>query len=116
MDFRVFGAMPCMGVILRPDARKYTIVAVSNDYLLFTGLERVDLIGKRIFDFLPTDPGNPYSGTVQRLTVPVLRYGVPRNGGNAVFKYWQVKNAPLPDQSGDLVYWHLYFKKSGGKP
>ena len=56
-DFQaLFEGAPGAFLVLRPDAPRYTIVAVSERYLAATLTKRVAIIGHGLFEIFPDNP------------------------------------------------------------
>lgn len=58
----VFNSLPGLFILLLPDTPRFTIVAVSDDYLSATFTHRNDIIGKGLFEIFTDNPGNDNSG------------------------------------------------------
>jgi PAS domain-containing protein len=99
-----------------------TIVAVTDGYLRMTMRTRDGLVGANIYEAFPDDPSDPNargtavlrSGIEQAIAsretawLPsVQRYPIPRpaeQGGGFEERYFRAVNAPVIDDSGDVVY------------
>jgi len=118
LDFRAFEATPGISVIVLPDAPVYTLVAVSNDFTNASGMKREDVIGKGHFTVFPKSPDDPaFTGELnlkasfefiikhkQPHSIPLQRYDIPAADGHFLEKYWQVTNAPILNDEGELLY------------
>ncbi|GAA4412904.1 hypothetical protein GCM10023187_40590 [Nibrella viscosa] len=118
MDFRVFEATPGISVIVLPNPPEYTHVAVSNDFIRISGLKREAVIGRGHFTFFPQSPLDPHFTGEQNLRasfahiiahkephrIPLQRYDVPNGDGTFSERYWQIHNAPILDEQGELMY------------
>lgn len=114
----VFTALSGSNVLVLPDAPRFTIVAVSHDYLETTGRKREELIGKGLFEAFPNSPQDP--NQVSEKTVrasleyalnhkephqlPVLRYDVASGDGTFKEHYWSASNKPILNEEGKVVY------------
>ncbi len=117
-DFRAYEAAPGISVILLPDAPVYTHVAVSNDFLQVTGMKKEEVIGKGYFDVFPQSTEDPKLTGEQILKasfhsiiqhkhpheIPVLRYAIPKGDGTLDQRYWNIKNAPILSDDGEVLY------------
>jgi signal transduction histidine kinase len=118
-DFRIlFESAPGLNLILRPDL---TIVAVSEAYLRATKTQRVEILGRNVFDVFPDNPDDPNPDGERHLraslarvlasrapdTMPVLKYDIrlpEAEGGGFVERYWSPINTPAFDADGKLIY------------
>jgi PAS domain S-box-containing protein len=77
LDFkRLFESAPGLSLVLLPDQPRFTIVAVSDQYLKAAGKQRSDLLGRGLFEAFagaPESPGNPLAAGVQNLRDSLLR-------------------------------------------
>ena len=118
LDFRAFEATPGISVIVLPDAPVFTLVAVSNDFTRASGMKREEVIGKGHFEVFPKSPDDPAFTGEQNLkasfeyiikhkkphAIPLQRYDIPASDGNFLEKYWQVSNAPILTDEGEVLY------------
>lgn len=118
MDFRAYEAAPGVSVIVLPDAPVYTHVAVSNDFLRASGMQRQEVMGKGHFEVFPksSDSANfsndqdlkaSFEWVVQHKQpheIPVLRYDIPDGAGSFNKRYWKINNVPLLSDTGDVTY------------
>jgi hypothetical protein len=116
INSRVFEARPGISVILLPDAPRYTVVSVSDDFIRSTGIARNDIIGKGHFEMFPQNPGDPnfhgesnLKASFQHVIehkephiIPWHRYDIVNNEGKYDQKYWKVHNVPVLDDAGEL--------------
>ncbi len=117
-DFRAFEAAPGISVILLPDTPLYTHVAVSNDFIKISGMNRKDVIGKGHFELFPKSPDDPNFTGEQNLKasfayilehkqeheIPVQRYDIPNGDGSFSQRYWKINNAPILSEAGEVLY------------
>lgn len=116
-DFNaIFDALPDPYLVLSADG-EFTILAATDVQLLVTGGRREEVIGKRLFDLLPSGPGKPSSESIRKLrasfekvietgrqdVMPVQPYYVDEGTGKAlVERYWHPLNAPLLGPDGEV--------------
>ena len=119
LDFRaLFEAVPDRFLVLDPDL---IIVAVSGAYLEATMTDRVEIVGRHLFDVFPDNPGDPSASGVSNLrasleqvraarvadTMVVQKYDIRRPesaGGDFEERYWSLINSPVFDAAGELRY------------
>ena len=115
----VLNALPGSYLILLPDAPRFTIVAVTDNYLADTYLQRGEAVGHGVFETLTDDPGNSEATGVKNLTASLhyvlehqrehrmadQRYDVqnPRTGAWE-YRTWRPLNRPVLDGNGNLQY------------
>lgn len=118
LEFKVFEARPGIGVILLPDTPSYTIVSVSNDFVVTSGMKKANVVGKSHFAVFPENPADPQSSGPHSLrgsfesilrykkphTLPLIRYDIPNADGSFSEKYWKIYNAPVLNDLGEVVY------------
>ncbi|MGA0610804.1 ATP-binding protein [Caldimonas sp. KR1-144] len=121
-DFRLlFESAPGLYLALRPDAPRYTIVAVSDAYARATMTRREDILGRGLFDVFPDNPDDPHATGVSNLsaslgrvlasgasdTMAVQKYDVRRpaeQGGGFDERWWSPVNSPVFAADGSLSY------------
>ncbi|HZG99726.1 MAG TPA: PAS domain S-box protein, partial [Flavisolibacter sp.] len=117
-EFAIFESRPGVGIVLLPDAPKFTIVAVSNDFLQTSGMTRDQVIGKSLFEVFPESPGDPNFTGEQNIKdsfayiihykvpheIPVQRYDIPNGDGTFLQRYWRASNAPVLNNTGEVLY------------
>src|SRR5215470_14115923 len=117
-DFRaLFESAPGLYLVLRPD---FSIVAVSEAYLLATMTKRENILGRGIFEVFPDNPSDPHADGVRNLRASltrVLRHEVTDNmavqkydirrpaaeGGAYEVRYWSPVNSPVFGKDGELA-------------
>lgn len=118
IEFKVFTERPGVGVLLMPDTPKYTLVAVSSDFLKTTGMNKEQVIGKGHFEVFPKSPDDPNFTGEQNLKesfahiikhkephqIPLQRYDIPNNDGTFSHRYWKISNAPVLGNTGEVLY------------
>ena len=116
-DFRVFEATPGIRAVLSP-RDPYTILAISNDALSFTGLSRDQLIGVSVFAMFPANPDDKEFSGIRNLQasfesvlnnkethhLPIQRYDVARREKEFDEKYWFYTNSPVLGDDGEVKY------------
>ncbi|HEY1024645.1 MAG TPA: hypothetical protein VGE26_05725, partial [Sphingobacteriaceae bacterium] len=70
--FAVFRALPVAGTILRPDAPRFTIAEVNDEYLRLSGREREGLEGRGLFEAFPQNPDDREATGLQHLREALL--------------------------------------------
>jgi signal transduction histidine kinase len=115
VDFKIlFESAP--GLYLIVDAH-FTILAVSDAYLLATMTERQQITGKNLFEVFPDNPDDPVTTGETNLraslnfvcehlkphTMAVQKYDIRRPDGTFEERYWSPFNKPVIDK-GELVY------------
>jgi signal transduction histidine kinase/ActR/RegA family two-component response regulator len=118
-DFRLlFESAPGLYLVLAPD---FTIVAVSNAYLVATMTERAAILRRGLFDVFPDNPDDPAATGVSNLrsslqrvlthrtpdTMAVQKYDIRRpesEGGGFEERYWSPVNSPVLRPDGTVGY------------
>jgi PAS domain S-box-containing protein len=106
--------------VVLPDAPRFTIVTVSNDYALATGLSKEDLKGRGIGEAWPVNGEDPeltgahvngISTSLERVLthkqpqiIPALPYAFPNGNGTLTVKHWRTHNTPVLDEAGTVRY------------
>lgn len=118
-DFQLlFESCPGLFLVILPDAPKFTIVAVSDAYMLQNGITRKDILGKGVFEVFPENPNDLKAQGMTELMasferviqhkksdkMPLLRYDLLNE--NSVYEphYWLPINSPVLDMGGNLLY------------
>ena len=108
MDYRLFEASPGIRVLMLPDAPKFTVLTVSDDFVRTTGRSREEMKGSSLFDEFPANPEDEsFAGLIQLVvslqevvdqkaqqTLPVYRYDLPDSTGGFIEKFWRARNVP----------------------
>lgn len=118
-DFqKLFEATPGLYLVLTPSLR---IVAVSDAYLAATMTERSSILGRRLFDVFPDNPGDPNADGVRNLraslqrvlatratdAMPLQKYDIQRTpaaGGGYEERFWSPVNAPVLAADGGVEF------------
>ncbi|HEX7653387.1 MAG TPA: CHASE3 domain-containing protein [Verrucomicrobiae bacterium] len=116
LHFRaLFESLPGLYLVLQPDL---TIVAVSDAYLQATMTRREDILGRKLFDVFPDNPGDNQANGVSNLrasldrvrqnltadTMAIQRYDIRRPDGVFEERYWSPINSPVIGGDGRIEY------------
>lgn len=118
MDFRAFEAAPGIRVIVQPDTPVFTLVAISNDFIVHSGMKKEGVLRKGHFEVFPKSPDDPnFTGQLNLKAsfeyiirnkssheIPLQRYDIPNGDGTFSKRYWKITNAPLLDETGEVLY------------
>lgn len=114
-----FEALSSKSYLMRADAPRYTILAVTNSHLELTGLQKEEMIGRGVFDVFPpntSDPsdtgGKDFLASLQHVLsykephyLPAQRYDITGSDGCFMEKYWRAESKPvLSPDSGEVLY------------
>ncbi|MBO9682581.1 MAG: PAS domain-containing protein, partial [Flavisolibacter sp.] len=115
----VFNSLPGPIILLLPDTPRFTVVAVSDDYLSTTHTRRDDLVGKGLFEVFTDNPQN-HKEDRKRKVIESLRYVVQHKGPHLVdeLQYdlwnpvtrgfedrtWRLYSKPVFDKNGEVEY------------
>lgn len=118
-DYRLlFNALPGLYMALNPEL---VILAASDGFLHATMTRREDIVGQRLFDVFPENPGDPQAqgedavaasmnrvkATLAPDVMPILQFDIRRpdsEGGGYEKRYWSVTHLPALDMEGNLAY------------
>jgi PAS domain S-box-containing protein len=115
----VFNALPGISVLLQPNSPRFTIVAVTDDYLNSTYTHRSELLGKGLFQVFSDDPFSKRSMGIQLITeslqyvidhkqphlLPELRFDIYDATKNQFeYRVWKIQSKPVLDAGGDVQY------------
>jgi signal transduction histidine kinase len=121
-DFRaLFEAAPGLLLVLRPDAPRFTIVAVTDAYLRATMTSRGNIVGCGLFEVFPDNPDDPSAtgtanlrASLERVlatrvadAMAVQKYDIPQpeaDGGGFQERFWSPLNSPVMDAEGVLTH------------
>ena len=110
-------AAPNPYLVLRPDAPRFTIAAVSDAYLRATMTSRGEIVGRGVFEALTDDPARPEATGVRNLRaslervlasrapdrMPVQRYDIRRpDDGAFEERHWSPLNLPVLGAEGGV--------------
>jgi PAS domain S-box-containing protein len=115
-DFKsLFESAPGLNLVLLPD---FTIVAVSDAYLMATMTIRKNIIGHHLFEIFPDNPTDSSATGVSNLrfslnyvlqhkaahTMAIQKYDIRRTDGTFEQRYWSPINKPVLDSGNEVVY------------
>jgi signal transduction histidine kinase len=121
IDFQLlFQISPNPYLLLWADAPQFTIAAVNDCYLIATGTQRQDILGRGIFEVFPDNPNDLTATGVSDLrlsldrviqsklpdVMSIQRYDVPsKDAGVSGFKekYWSPVNTPVFAEDGSVM-------------
>ena len=118
VDFRrVFDRLPMALAVLDPDP-DLTILAVNATFLAMAGTTRDKVIGTRLLDSFPENPGDPGADGAANLrasfdrvrehrvadVMPIQRYDLAGPDGGFAPRYWAPINAPVTAADGSLAW------------
>ncbi len=119
LDFEgMFRTGPAATVIVLPDTPHYHITDLNEAFLTATRKRRDELLGRPLFEALPTEPDDPTAtglmhvrhslDTVVRTrrphTIAALRYDLPAPDGTLERHYWKLVSAPLLDANDQVTH------------
>lgn len=115
----IFQSVPGLYLILKPDAPKFTIVAVSDEYCKATMIKREVVLGKGLFEVFPDNPNDICANGVKNLTaslehvlthkethkMEIQKYDI-HDPRTKLFeqRYWSPLNVPVVSRSGEVLY------------
>jgi two-component system sensor histidine kinase VicK len=116
-SFQSFFRLSPQSLVMKADAPRYTILAVSDLYLSLVHKQRHELLGNGLFEVFPGSEGDPteqYSvaASFQRAMqtgkpdeLPVFKYEifVPESGQLETY-YWSNVNEPIAAEQGAIAY------------
>jgi signal transduction histidine kinase len=118
-DFRfLFESSPALYLVLAPD---HTIIAVTDAYAQATMTTRDGILGRKLFEVFPDNPGDPHATGTRNLresleravagrgsdTMAVQKYDIRRpeaEGGGFEERYWSPVNTAVFDKDGNLAF------------
>jgi two-component system, sensor histidine kinase len=114
----IFNALPGNHIVLKPDAPIFTILAVSDAFLVVTSRTREELLGKSLFDVFPENPEtfNTTGPTVLKHSLqnairtkkedqmPIVRYDLSAADGGYEERYWLSCSRPVTDENSEVLY------------
>jgi signal transduction histidine kinase len=122
VDFHaLFEQNPCAQLVLQPDRPRYSIAAVSDEYLHATHTRRdgpEGIIGRGIFEVFPDRPDDPEATGTRNLQhsldavlstnaphiMAVQRYDIQDPAGGWEVRYWEPLNTPVRGADGGIAY------------
>jgi PAS domain S-box-containing protein len=118
IDFKnIFEAMPEHSALVDAFSDEFTIIAVTDKYVIVSGLSREELIGKGLFHNFPPNPDSSQSSGEKALRasfktciaekriskLEIQRYDIPNQYGTFEEKYWNITNKPI-FENNELKY------------
>ena len=121
LDYRaIFAAAPTAFLLVRADAPRWTILAVSDEYCRITHQRRESIVGRGTFEVFPESHGTESShgkhnvrssfevalAMKGRIVLPIQRYDLPPEGdGDGTYKehYWRMSSAPVHGADGGEI-------------
>lgn len=117
----IFESLPGLYLILKPDAPRFTIIAVSDAYASATMTKKNEIIGKGLFTVFPDNPDDPKATGVKNLTsslkyvieqkkphkMTIQKYDIKiyhKNDYRYETRYWSPLNTPVLDKNGNVQY------------
>jgi PAS domain S-box-containing protein len=117
IDYILFESSPGIGIALLPDAPKFTIVAITNDFLTNFAIDKKETVGKGLFELFAEHPDFS-EALVQSLNASLncsiqkrsphqfsfSQVAVSFTFENAAKKDWHIRNIPVLNPSDELQY------------
>ena len=121
LDYRaIFASAPTAFLLVRADAPRWTILAVSDEYCRITHQRRESIVGRGTFEVFPESHGTESShgkhnvrssfevalAMKGRIVLPIQRYDLPPEGdgdGSYQEHYWRMSSAPVRGADGGEV-------------
>jgi len=111
----LFESLPGLYLVLSPDL---TIVTVSDAYLAATMVTRHAILGKKLFDVFPDNPGDQSAtgesnlrASLERVirtgltdTMAIQKYDIRRPDGQFEERYWSPVNSPVMGADGSILF------------
>jgi PAS domain S-box-containing protein len=111
----LFESLPGLYLVLSPDL---VIVAVSDAYLEATMVSRQAIVGSKLFDVFPDNPGDQSATGASNLraslervlrdgvtdTMAIQKYDIRRPDGRFEERYWSPVNSPVLGVNGSIMY------------
>jgi len=117
LPFQAFFENSERSLVLKADAPKFTILAVSKIYLALTHKQRRELLGKGLFEVYPgshddlSEQNSVHSSFMRAIInkttdkLPVFKYKIyVAETDSYVTEYWTNDNEPLLDDDGNVAY------------
>jgi PAS domain S-box-containing protein len=119
LDYKaVFEVVPGISALLKANSPHYTIIAVTNDFVTRSEIEREKLVGKDFFESFPLQPDftdfdskvnlrESFEKVIQNKEPHQLAaHSFQKPGSNYVIEkqYWKVLSRPLLDEFGNVQY------------
>ena len=115
----VLNSLPGIFILLHPDAPRFTIAAVTDDYLSATFTKRKDIVGKGLFEIFTDNPRNEKATGKQNITQSlqhVIKHNEPHHlndqrfdiynadKNSFEFRIWNLQSKPVIDKKGEVQY------------
>ncbi len=105
-------ASPNPYVVMDKDLR---LVWMNRAYLVATMRERDELVGQKMFDAFPSEPGTDsfrlLNDSLERVLrtqeadeIALIRYDIPASDGSMETRFWSATHTPLLNRNGELAY------------
>jgi PAS domain S-box-containing protein len=108
----LFDCQPTAQMVFEPDLH---VVAANRRYCEMLGINRSELVGKRVFEAFPANPDDPQADAEQELKasvdlvvktgnaqeMPLRQHDVMGRDGNYRVRYWRIINSPVFADSDD---------------
>ena len=108
----LFDSQPTAQMVFRPDLH---VVAANRCYCEMLGIERAELVGKRVFEAFPANPDDPWADAEAELQasadrvvetgeaqeMPLRQHDVAGPDGHYRVRYWRIVNSPVFADRGD---------------
>ncbi|MEE4537143.1 MAG: histidine kinase dimerization/phosphoacceptor domain -containing protein [Erythrobacter sp.] len=102
----LFDSLPTAQMVFRPDLH---VVAANRRYCEMLGIDRSDLVGKRVFEAFPANPDDPQADAEEELQasadlvvatgeaqeMPLRQHDLMLKDGQYAVRYWRVLNSPV---------------------
>lgn len=112
----IFMAVPGNSVLLAADSPRFTILAVTDDFVKTSGISREQLLGKEYFKAFPENPRDPNPTGINNLLssftlviedkreqrMTAQRYDIKDRHGDYTEEYWTAINKPILNQDGSV--------------
>lgn len=116
-EFHTFFEKSPRSLVLKADAPRFTILAVSDTYLHLVYKRRSEILGKGLFEAFPGSEGDPSEKnsvissfmrvmeTAKPDELPIFKYEIVMNDmGGKETHYWTNVNEPILDNEGKVAY------------
>lgn len=91
------------------------LVWMNRAYLAATMRERDELIGEKLFDAFPSEPGTDsyrlLNDSLQRVLrtaeadeIALIRYDIPASDGSMEARFWSATHTPVSNETGELAF------------
>ena len=101
----LFNAAPAPYLVLTPDLRQFTIIAVTDAYLAATMTRREEVIGRRLFEVFPDNPDDPKADGVRNLQASLLRVIETRASDQMPIQKYDIARPASKGEGFEERYW-----------